>query len=292
MQAIGYFFAYYALWLLALLPLKVFYFFSDILYTIVYYLIKYRRNTVFSNLKMAFPSKSELEIKIIQKAFYHHFCDFLVESLKTIHLNKRQLAKRFQFVNPELFNRYFNEGKSVVLVSGHYGNWEWMVHIQEKIRHKFYAIYKPLQNKRHDQLIKKIRGKYDAVAQLIPMNDVFRQIINFEKEKLPVIIWFLADQSPPADYPFWTNFLNRETPFYNGPEKIARKFNFPVVYLSIIKTGRGFYKAEFKTLCENSSNTKPEEITRLVVHFLESEIKSKPENWLWSHKRWKHSKEK
>jgi KDO2-lipid IV(A) lauroyltransferase len=292
MQAIGYFFAYYALWLVALLPLKVFYFFSDVLYFIVFYLIKYRRNTVFSNLKMAFPNKSELEIKKIQKAFYHHFCDFLVESLKTIHLNKRQLAKRFQFVNPELFNKYFNEGKSVVLVSGHYGNWEWMVHIQEKISHKFYAIYKPLRNKQHDQLIKKIRGKYDAVAQLIPMNDVFRQIIQFEKEKIPVIIWFLADQSPPSDYPFWTNFLNRETPFYNGPEKIARKFDFPVVYLSIIKTGRGFYKAEFKTLCENSSDTKPEEITRLVVHFLESEIKSTPENWLWSHKRWKHSKEK
>jgi len=290
MQAIGYFIAYYALRVLALLPLPVFYFFADILYYFVYYLLKYRRGTVYSNLTKAFPEKSKKEIATIQKAFYHHFSDFLVESLKTIQLNKSQLARRFRFVNPELFTQYYEQGKSVVLVSGHYGNWEWMVHIQEKVRHRFYAIYKPLKNKQHDQLIKKIRGKYDSVDQLIPMNDVFRYIINFEKEKQPVIVWFLADQSPPVDYPFWTNFLNRETPFYNGPEKIARKFDFPVVYLSITKTGRGYYEAEFKTLCEQSAGTKPDEITRLVVKALEAEIKNHPENWLWSHKRWKHSK--
>jgi len=277
---------------MALLPWPVFYFFSEVFYYAVYYLIRYRRQTVFSNLKNAFPEKQDAEIIKIQKAFYHHFCDFLVESLKTIQLTKNQSDNRFRFSNPQMFQKYYEQGKSIVLVSGHYGNWEWMVHIQEKIRHKFYAIYKPLQNKQHDELIKRIRGKYDAVSQLIPMQDVYKHIIAFEKEKQPVIVWFLADQSPPADYPFWIDFLYREVPFYNGPEKIARKFDYPVVYLSINKTKRGHYTAEFKTLCENSSTTKPGEISGLVVDALEKEIKTKPEYWLWSHKRWKHAREK
>lgn len=292
MQHIGYSVAFHAVKILALLPLWVFYRFSDIFYFLIYYCIKYRRKTVHSNLIHAFPEKSKSEIANIQKAFYHHFSDFLLESLKTIQLSKNQLDNRFQFLNPEIFHTYYYQGKSVVLVSGHFGNWEWMVHIQEKLRHKFYAIYKPLQNKKHDELIKRIRGKYDTVSQLIPMQEVYKYIVRFEKEKQPAIVWFLADQSPPADYPFKTHFFNREVPFYNGPEKIARKFNYPVVYLSINKVKRGFYTASFKTICENPASARPDEISELIVKTLEEEIKQKPEYWLWSHKRWKHAREK
>ena len=292
MQHIGYSVAFHFVKTLALLPLRVFYFFSNIFYYLIYYIIKYRRKTVYSNLVHAFPEKSLPEVANIQKAFYRHFSDFLLESLKTIQLSKKQLDNRFRFLNPDIFDTYYYKGKSVVLVSGHFGNWEWMVHIQEKLRHKFYAIYKPLQNKKHDELIKRIRGKYNAVAQLIPMQEVYKYMIRFEKENQPSIVWFLADQSPPADYPFKTNFLNREVPFYNGPEKIARKFNYPVVFLSINKIKRGYYTASFKTICENPAMTSPGEISEMIVTTLETEIKQKPEYWLWSHKRWKHAKEK
>jgi Kdo2-lipid IVA lauroyltransferase/acyltransferase len=291
MKVAGFYIGYVFIWLIALLPLRVLYLFSDLLFFLVFHVTGYRKKVVRENLLHAFPEKSASEIQQLTKKFFRHFCDFLIESLKTIHLSKAQLSKRFQYSNPEIFEKYYNAGKSVVLVSGHYGNWEWMVDFPSKVKHKACAIYKPLQNKKFDKLILSIRQKYAGAAEMVAMNDVYRFILQSERKQLRLITWFLVDQTPPRSYPFWIDFMNREAPFYTGPEKIAQKFGHPVVYLQIKKIRRGYYRAEFIPLCEDPAATQEFEIVRMIVRMLEATIRQQPEYWLWSHRRWKHTRE-
>jgi len=291
MKVAGFYIGLVFIWLIALLPLRVLYLFSDLLFFLVFHVTGYRKKVVRENLLHAFPEKSASEIQQLTKKFFRHFCDFLIESLKTIHLSKAQLSKRFHYSNPEIFEKYYNAGKSVVLVSGHYGNWEWMVDFPSKVKHKACAIYKPLQNKKFDKLILSIRQKYAGAAEMVAMNDVYRFILQNERKQLRLITWFLVDQTPPRSYPFWIDFMNREAPFYTGPEKIAQKFGHPVVYLQIKKIRRGYYRAEFIPLCEDPAATQEFEIVRMIVRMLEATIRQQPEYWLWSHRRWKHTRE-
>ena len=290
MRLFAFYVAYSFIWLITLLPLSVLYLFSDIFFVVIYYVLRYRRNVVSENLRFAFPEKSADERNEIEKAFFHHFCDFLFESIKTLHLSRIEIDKRFVYLNPEILNDYYNKKQSVVLVSGHYGNWEWMTGAETHIKHKYLAIYKPLANKQHDLLIKNIREKYTSIGKMVSMNDTYKVILQHERNKQIFITWFLGDQSPPKDYPLWVNFMNRETPFYSGPEKIARKFGHVVVFMNINKVKRGYYEVEFIPLFDDPKSTAEYEITHAHVKMLENFIMKKPEYWLWSHRRWKHDK--
>jgi len=292
MKLIAFYIAYSIVWLIALLPLPVLYFFSDFFFFTLYYVLKYRRKVVAENLLHAFPEKSVDERGKIEKAFFRHFCDFLFESIKTLHLSQSQLDRRFVWLNPEILNDYYDRKQSVVLVSGHYGNWEWTAGGENHVKHKFLAIYKPLANKQHDQLIKNIRRKYASTGEMVAMNDTYKVVLQHERDKQHFITWFLGDQSPPKDYPLWINFMNRETPFYSGPEKVARKFGHVVVFMNINKVKRGYYEAEFIPLFDDPKNTVENEITTAHVEMLEKFIKEKPEYWLWSHRRWKHKRQR
>lgn len=291
MSNIGFYILYGIIRLISLLPFCILYIISDFFYFIIYHISGYRRKVVYDNLIHAFPEKSEKEIKKIAKGFYHHFCDFIIESIKTIDLSLSQLNKRFRYKNMEIFENYYRQGESIVLTSGHYGNWEWLIAFQTKVRHKFLAIYKPLQNKKFDILIKKIREKYAGIAEMVSMNDIYKTVIENEKKDQKIITWFLCDQTPPRNYPLWINFLNRETPFYSGPEKIAKKFNHVVVFMDIQKVRRGYYEVEFTELFSNPAGITDNKITEKQVRTLEKIIRERPEYWLWSHRRWKHKKE-
>jgi len=291
MKTLGFYFAYGILWLITLFPLRFLYLISDGFYQVVYYLIKYRRDVVADNLKHAFPEKSNIELQSIEKEFYRHFCDSMLESFKILHLSKTELKKRFVFKNIELLNSFYEKEQSVVLISGHYGNWEWMVGIDELIRHKFLAIYKPLADKKFDGLMKSLREKYAGTGEMVAMNDVYKFILKYEQINQLIITWFLGDQSPPRDYPLWVNFMNRETPFYSGPEKIARKFGHAVIFMNIKKVKRGHYETEFIPLFDNPKNTKENEITLAHIKMLEDTIREAPAYWLWSHRRWKHRRQ-
>lgn len=290
MRVAGFYIVYVFLWLLTLLPLRLIYMLSDLLFLIIYYVSGYRRKVVFDNLRNAFPEKSETEIRKVAGRFYRHFCDFLLESVKTMHMSKKQVNERFRFENPEIFLDYFNRGRSVVLVSGHYGNWEWMVDFPSHVPYKVLAIYKPLADPKFDRLIRRIRESYAQGSEMVAMDDVYRRIIKSEREGQKIMTWFLGDQTPPRSYPLWLTFMNREAPFYSGPEKIARKFGHVVVFMDILKTARGRYKVKFTPLFEEPEKTAPEEITKAHVKALEKTIREKPEFWLWSHRRWKHSR--
>lgn len=291
MKIIGFYIGFAFIWLFTLLPLRVLYLFSDFFYLIVFYLIGYRKKVVKDNLRHAFPEKSVKEINDISRKFFRHFSDIMVETAKTIHLTRDEIQRRVEYVNPELLHPYFEQGRGIVLVSGHYGNWEWMSNTPAVLKHHALAIYKPLHNEKFNKLVLKMRNRYSNRVQLVPMNEIFRVIIQYLQQKQVILTWFLADQSPPRNYPFRASFLNREVPFYNGFEKVARKFGHAVFYAQINKIKRGYYQVEFVLLFDDPASAKENEITLKVVEVFENAIRQKPEFWLWSHRRWKHAKE-
>ncbi len=183
----------------------------------------------------------------------------------------------------------FYKNKDVALVSGHYGNWEWMVNFPEKIRYKFLVIYRPLKVKSVDKIIRNIRGKYGAI--MIPAKETYKEVLKYKQNSQHVILWSLVDQRPPRRNKYWTKFLNQDTSFYTGYEKIAQKLNMAVVFMTVKKLKRGYYNVRFKKLYENTSGFPDYEITNKVIKTLEDSIAERPEYWLWSHNRWKHKRE-
>jgi KDO2-lipid IV(A) lauroyltransferase len=281
---------YSLVWLFTLIPFNILYLISDLFHILLQYIIGYRRKVTYENLTCSFPNKDEKEIKDITKKFYRHLCDFGIESLKTIHLSKKQIDKRYKFENIEIFEDLFNKNKDVALVSGHYGNWEWMVNFPEKILYKFLVIYRPLKVKSVDKIIHHIRSKYGAI--MIPAKETYKEILKYKQNNQHVTLWSLVDQRPPRRNKYWTKFLNQDTSFYTGFEKIAIKLNMAVVFMSVKKVKRGYYNVQFEQLYENTSDLPDFEITNRVIKTLEDLIVKNPEYWLWSHNRWKHKREK
>ncbi len=290
MSKIIYKFFYSLVWLFTLIPLNILYLISSLFYIFLQYIIRYRKKVTYKNLTRSFPDKSEKEINNIAKKFYKHLCDFSIESLKTIHLTRKQVDKRYKFENIGIFADLYKKNKDITLISGHYGNWEWMVNFPTKISYKFLAIYRPLKVKYIDKMIHDIRCKYGAI--MIPANETYKEIVEYKQKNERIIIWSLIDQRPPRRNKYWTKFLNQDTPFYTGFEKIAKKLNMAVVFMIVYKVKRGYYKVKFEVLFENTSDLADFVITEKAIKTLEDYIVEKPEYWLWSHNRWKHKREK
>jgi Kdo2-lipid IVA lauroyltransferase/acyltransferase len=290
MASLGYYLLFCIAWLLSLIPFWLLYRISDFLYLLNYYIIGYRKKIVYKNLQLSFPNKSPDEIKRIARAFYRHFSDFLLESVKCLSIPLKQHQKRFRFANLELIQKLEEEKRDFALVSSHYNNWEWMIFFPAMMIHKFLAIYRPLQNKTVDRLSRRIRGRYDPV--LVPMERVFKEALKFRAQHRLFSIWFLADQRPPRTSQFWTRFLNQEVAFFEGVEKISRKLDLVVVFLDIRKIKRGYYEARFVKLFDHVSATRENEVILTCIKEMEKEITARPEFWLWSHNRFKHSRPK
>lgn len=265
------------------------YLISDFTFFFLYYVFQYRRSVVKQNLSNAFPQKTEEELTHIAKRFYKHFCDVILESLKILVISKSESAQRCKMSDSTkaLFEKYYHEGKSTVIMMGHYGNWECAGSAFDlNCRQQLYVIYQPLSNKFFNRLVVDMRKKFGT--RLIARRDTYKEIMRFKNEV--TITAFIADQAPPPDGAYWTNFLNQDTPFFKGAEKIAKKMNYPVIYLCIKPVKRGYYEVHAETLFENSGDTSEGEITEAYAQRLEKDIKEQPEFWLWSHKRWKHKR--
>jgi KDO2-lipid IV(A) lauroyltransferase len=290
MEVIGYFLFYSINWLVSLLPLGVLYKISDLLYLFMYYFPGYRRDVVRNNLINAFPGKSDIEIKSIEKKFYHHLCDLFIETFKIPHLSTNQLMKRMIMTNPEVLDKLYNDGKDVVAILGHYANWEWLINLPLFSGFHTVSIYKPLNNKHFDRFMVNNRSRFGMV--LTPMQNVAREAIKNRADKIKTIYSFLADQTPRReDIKLWTRFLNQETPVYTGAEKIAVKYNMAVIFFRIDKTSRGKYSCTVDLLFESVAGLPENIVTETHVRWLENIIINKPELWIWSHKRWKHKKD-
>ena len=271
-----------------MLPLRILYLFSDFMYLLIMYVVPYRKKVVYNNLKNAFPEKSEEEIRKIAKSFYRYFCDFIIEIIKSINISPSSLMKRLNYVNPEVVNDQYDKGNNVVLVSGHYGNWEWLSTLNFVIKHQFIYAARVLHNSFSDTLINNLRQKYGAL--FVRMEDTYRSIIKRIKHDEKIMIWLLADQRPPKNAEYWTTFLNQDTAFYLGAGKMVKKLNLSLVFLDIQRVKRGRYDIHFELLTEGAVDMDEYQITEMHIRKLEEVIRKKPDYWLWSHKRWKHKK--
>jgi KDO2-lipid IV(A) lauroyltransferase len=275
--------------LTARLPFWVIWGMADVFYVLLFYVVRYRRKVVHENLTRSFPEKSPEEIRKITKKFYHHLSDLGLETIKFNQMTEKQIDERLKVHNLDIFEEYYNQGKSIVLLGQHHNNWEWSGSIQRYIKAQYLVVYNPVRkNKELEKFILQSRERFGAKS--IPVNHSVRTALEFNNAKRPGALILAADQTPPANSQFWTTFLNQETAFFAGPMKIAIKTNQPVVLHHTRKIGRSKYEVFHYKLIENPAEVKPEEILMAYVLKLEEIIQSEPEYWLWSHRRWKHKR--
>lgn len=273
---------------LSLLPFRVLYLISDFLYFVLYRLIGYRTAVVRQNLEHSFPEKSASEINVLEKEFYHHLCDVIVETFKSFTIGNKEILKRMVVENPELPDHYFSEGRSVLVGGGHYNNWEWIAtSLDQQIKHKTCALYTPLSNKFFENKMLKTRGKFGLTMVSIKRTAAFFE----ESKNVPTATIFGIDQSPRnPDRCYWMHFLNQETGVLFGLEKYAKEYNYPVLFCAIDKIKRGYYSVRFSLVTDHPQETPHGWIIEDSTQRLEQQIITQPQYWLWSHKRWKHKR--
>ncbi|RYE24185.1 MAG: lipid A biosynthesis acyltransferase [Sphingobacteriales bacterium] len=289
MSAIIYYLVLPFIYLISILPFRLLYAFSDGLYFLLYRVLGYRKEVVLTNLRNSFPEKSEDEIKKIARAYYKYLCDLFLETFKTLTISKETMLKHCYF-NADakvLFDKLAAEDKSIVLVLGHLGNWEWAGNtVSLELKQQLYVIYHPISNKYFDWLMYKMRTRFGT--KLIAMKNTFRDMLENRAELNATA--FIADQTPAPDSAYWTTFLNQHTPVFKGTELISRKINYPIVYATVKRVRRGYYELFAELLCENPKATSDGEVSELHTRRLERDIIAQPEVWLWSHRRWKHKR--
>ena len=276
--------------LLARLPFFALYRLSDFLFIIIAYILRYRRRVVLDNLRHAFPTLPDRQIQRLSRDFYRNFCDVLVETIKLPRIAAGEMAKRVVVVNGDLVRTYLSQGQTVLGAGGHQCNWEWVPAATLVTGIPVDSVYKPLHNATWERIMQQIRGTFGAY--LVPMNRLPREMIS--RRHLPRIIALVADQMPNIpEAAYWTPFLNRNTPFFPGTERLARNQHLPVFYLDMVRVRRGYYTATFSLLAAPPYTDLPHgEILERYRDRLTESIQNQPGNWLWSHKRWKHQREK
>ena len=285
----GYYLLRALTWLIYKMPRRVLYFHSDLLFVIIYYIANYRREVVNENLLNSFPEKPKKERDQIAKKFYHHLCDCMIETLYFDRITASEVRKRVIYLNPELANHYMDQGKQVLILMGHYNNWEcfnnWGLHTD----HRSYAIYKKLRNVAFEKFYNHLRSRFGSIP--LERALTFRQLMDDSNQGISGLSLFLIDQTPRAnDIQYWTTFLNQETAIIVGPEKVARKINAAVLFGNTRKTKRGFYEVEFELITDHAKHCPKFEITEKSTRNLEKLIIENPELWLWSHRKWKHKR--
>ena len=290
MKLLFYFF-FAIFYTLSLLPLRVHYFISTLLYFLLRYVFRYRLKVVRRNLDTSFPEKSEIQLRRIERAYYRFFCDYLVESIKLLTISPEEIKRRLVFKGTEAVNQCVEEGQSCAVYLGHYCNWEWITSLPLWVTPKAQCgqIYHPIENKDFDQLFLRLRQRLGAVC--IPMQDTLRKILEFRQAHQPVVIGYISDQKPNwHNIHHWVNFLHHDTPVLTGTERIARKVNHAVFYMDVRCVRRGYYEAEFKLITREPQKMKEFEVTDIYYQHLEQSILRAPEFWLWSHNRWSRTR--
>ena len=271
----------------SLLPLPVLYLLSDGVYALLYHVLGYRKKVVYDNLRHAFPEKSDQELKSIRKKFYRNFCDQWTETLKLLSISRKELNHRFTG-NWEVFQQLGAEGKNTYAILGHTFNWEWAnVACQYNTPQQYACVYLPLSSSAFDRLMLKIRSR--SGAWMVSMKALKGGLARLKDAQH--ILALAADQNPSEpDVAEWISFMNREAPFFRGPEQMARRAKAAVVFAGIRKLRRGYYRINLMRYCDDASQTSAGQVLNAYVSFVEQQLREQPDNWLWTHKRWKHKK--
>jgi len=282
---------------LAYLPLSVLYAVAWVIYLLLAYVVRYRWRVVLANLHNSFPEKSEAEIQSIGRQFYWHFAQVIVEILKLAAISPVELRRRMRFVNPELMTRHFAENRFVLSLGSHRGNWEWILSgASLEFGGHSAGVYKPLNNKFFEHFMRRLRTRLGADA--VPMLSTLRYLVQQRGQGRTLSL--LTDQAAgPEDRPYWTDFMHQDAGFYTSAERLAQQFNCAVLYVGISRVRRGYYEVKFTELPDGQAAAAaaktPDEaqrypITEAFVRCLEADIRATPEQYLWTHRRWKHKR--
>lgn len=274
----------------SLLPLSVLYMISDIiLYPLVYYVARYRLKVVRKNLRNSFPDKSHDELKNIEKKFYHHFADLIVEVVYGYRVGDEEMRERVVFENVDLVEHLASKTHGVIAYLGHMGNWEWLVDLNKRFVNPAmveYNVYRQLKNPASDKMMLELRSKRGG--ECIEKKQLLRKLVALRRSEHPFVVGMLSDQKPSKRSSYaWTQFLNQETAFLDGSEVLAHKFGFSAVYAHIWSPKRGYYRIRFEQITDDPELMQPEEMTKRYAELLEQNIYAQPEQWLWTHNRWK-----
>jgi KDO2-lipid IV(A) lauroyltransferase len=275
------------IYLISLLPHWILYGISDFFYLLIYHLFGYRKKVVRENLLNSFPEKSTAELRSFERKFFRNLTDVMVETIKEFTISTKEIKKRYQFINPSVFQHHFDQGKSVMMLMGHYSNWEYGVTAPLWVPQDCWAVYGKIENPVMDKYLVRTRQRFGFT--LYPMEETYNVMLSHQQGQK--LYMFMADQSPHhGKIKYWLNFLNQETPVHLGAEKLSKMLDLAIVFIDIQRVKRGYYQITATTLYEDAKSTSEYEITHRYFEILESIIRKKPENWLWSHKRWKYKK--
>lgn len=287
MQLLLFIITYPILWCVSILPFRILYFLSDIFYFFIYHIIRYRKKTVQENLSIALPHLSDQERKVIEKKFYHHFCDSFLEMMKTITISDKEIEKRFVIENIELVKEMEKKGKSIILICAHYSSYEWLLVMNKYISFHGFGIYKKIRNKYFDKLVRNVRARFNAT--LIDAKKTVLLIKENQEKGILGYYGFVSDQSPKLHRTnYYTKFFGIEVPVFTGAEYLAKKLDMNVMFVKGQKIKRGYYKARFISFEGNPKETPNYQITDEFLRLLELQILEAPEYYLWTHKRFKH----
>jgi KDO2-lipid IV(A) lauroyltransferase len=279
-------FAYYFLvYPISMLPLRLIYLFTDFLYLLLILFFPYRKKVIEGNIRRSFPEKSDKEVRKIRLQFYHHLTDLMAESIKNLSISEKELRKRLTVKNPEVMSDLYEKRQSVLLVSGHYGNWEWLISAQNFLfYHKAIGIGMPMSNKFWDGKINARRSRFGM--RILHSKNVRQGFEEMKNDCISTLV--LSDQSPgDSTKAYWMNFLHQQTAVLYGCEQFAHQYNQAVVFFVLRKVKRGHYQMELTEITDNPKEMAWGEITEAHTRLLEKEIIAQPAFWLWSHKRWK-----
>jgi|TARA_B100000795_G_C22793061_1_gene437881 KDO2-lipid IV(A) lauroyltransferase len=277
---------YAPVYAISLLPFWVIYAFARFIYFLLFYVFGYRKDVVFDNLNKSFPEKSPEDINIIAKKFYMHFCATFLESIKLLSASKSTMLQRYKILNPEAINKHYNAGESLILYGAHFANWEWMMVMPLYSKFKFMVFYQKQSSSYFDRLMVINRERLGSVC--IESQSGFKSLLMHARQKVLTFTYVIGDQSPMSNSSkHWTLFLNQETAFLIGAERMAQKVNQKIYYPKVRQPKRGYYEIEFIEIPVNDSKVKT---VVKYAELLEENIKEQPELWLWSHKRWKLKK--
>ena len=275
--------------LLSRLPLAVHYGIADwCLYPLMYHVVRYRRRLVATNLRLSFPDKTEAERKQIARDFYHQFCYTIVESIYGYRCSDDEMRHRVVFEHMEEVNRLVDAAGGGIFMLGHMGNWEWLASIQQWVSPgvKELNVYRKLKSEAMDKTMLMLRAKRGGAC--VEKQRILREMVRYRAEKQPVTIGLLSDQKPrPEVTRTWVDFLHQQTGFLDGGEVLGKKFGYPVFYLYVTRTQRGYYHVDMKTVSANPKESSDGEITTTYARMLEQNINEQPFLWLWTHNRWK-----
>lgn len=269
------------------LPLGFFYLLSDIVFFIIYYITGYRRKVVWENLKKSFPNKSRAERKKIEKQFYRNFCDYIFETYKSFTISSKELRVRVQHLNRDVFREAHEEKKNVILLAGHIFNWEWYTALTTLIpQEQTFPVYRRVQSSFWEERMKLVRNRFGNEA--VEAREVIRHIFRTPNDGNSVYM-FVADQTPHfSEVTYGLNFLNQKTPAFVGYDKLATRMDLVFVFCEMKKVKRGFYQINYHRILPDGDRFAPFEVVQKFHRLLENTIRRRPDNYLWSHRRWKY----